>query len=83
MIMAGEKVTFIFTISGGTPDVKDFTSAMSELNGGDMTALIAAKFVSGPNNDDSGFGATVPTPGVLALMGVAAVVASRPRRRRD
>jgi hypothetical protein len=81
VINPGETVSFVFTLSAPV-DVKDFTTAFSaEDPMGAMPAIIAAKFVNGPG-DDSAFGATVPTPGVLALMGVAAVVASRPRRRR-
>jgi hypothetical protein len=81
-IQPGQTQTFIFDVIGGA-DVKDFTTAFSDLDPpGAMPALIAAKFVNGPN-DDSAYGATVPTPGVLAMMAVAGVVASRPRRRRD
>ncbi|MHC4274830.1 MAG: hypothetical protein ACYSUR_14345, partial [Planctomycetota bacterium] len=81
VINPGETMVFSFTMSAPA-GVKDFTTALSELNGGDIVALIAAKFVNGPG-DDSAYGATVPTPGVLALMGLAGAVAARPRRRRD
>jgi MYXO-CTERM domain-containing protein len=77
-IQPGESLVFSFEITGGG-DVKDFTGpgATSTLG-----FFIAGKFVNGPG-DDSAFGATIPTPGVLALMGVAGIVAARPRRRRD
>ena len=74
-IAPGASLSFSFTMSGPF-DVKDFTSAGST-NG----YLIAAKFVRGPD-DDSAFGATIPAPGVLALMGMAGLLVARPRRRR-
>jgi MYXO-CTERM domain-containing protein len=82
VINPGETVSFVFTLSAPA-DTSDFTSALSaDQPPGSMPALIAAKFVNGPG-DDSAFGATVPTPGALALMGVAGLVAARPRRRRE
>ncbi len=83
MLQPSESLAFSFTMSMPA-GVKDFTTASSTpINPRDPAFLIAAKFVSGPG-DDSGFGGTiVPTPGVLALMAVAGVVAARPRRRRD
>jgi hypothetical protein len=83
LITPGETETFSFTIPTGAPTDQDFTTAFSvEDPPGAMPAIIAASFVAGPG-DGSAFGATVPTPGVLALMGVAGVVAARPRRRRE
>jgi hypothetical protein len=74
-ILPGGSLSFSFTLSAPA-DVKDFTSATSTTG-----YLIAGKFVRGPL-DDSAFGATIPTPGVLALMGVAGMLVARPRRRR-
>ena len=73
-IMPGETLDFLFTFNG-VGGVKDFTTALST-NG----FVVAAKFVAGPD-DDSAFGASVPAPGVLALLGVAGVVGTRRRRR--
>ncbi|MHC4127495.1 MAG: hypothetical protein ACYTGE_02785 [Planctomycetota bacterium] len=82
VILPGETLDFSFTMSFAA-NVKDFTTACSVPDVGDYcAALIAAKFVSGPG-DDSAYGATVPTPGVLALMAMAGLVAARPKRRRD
>ncbi|MHC4716580.1 MAG: hypothetical protein ACYS5V_06400 [Planctomycetota bacterium] len=82
LIQPGETLAFSFTMSFAA-GVKDFTTACSVPDSGDFcAALIAAKFVNGPG-DDSAYGATVPTPGVLALMAMAGVVAARPRRRRE
>jgi hypothetical protein len=78
-IQPGETVFFTFTISGGG-DAKDFTTLPAA---NEDLFIIAGKFVNGPG-DDSAFGGTkIPTPGVLALIGVAGFIAARPRRRRD
>jgi len=82
LIQPGETLAFSFTMSMPA-DVKDFTTAFSAMDPpGATPMLIAAKFVNGPG-DDSAYGGTVPTPGVLALMAVAGLVAARPKRRRD
>jgi hypothetical protein len=82
LIQPGETLAFSFTMSMPA-DVKDFTTVFSaEDPPGAMPMYIAAKFVNGPG-DDSAYGGTIPTPGVLALMAVAGVVAARSRRRRD
>jgi hypothetical protein len=82
LIQPGETLDFIFTMSMPA-DVKDFTTALSAMDPpGAMPMYIAAKFVNGPG-DDSAYGGTIPTPGVLALMAMAGVVAARPKRRRD
>jgi MYXO-CTERM domain-containing protein len=82
-ILPSETETFSFTILTGTPTDLDFATAFSAGDPpGAMPAIIAAKFVMGPG-DDSAYGASVPTPGALALMGVAGLVAARPRRRRE
>ncbi|MHC4826020.1 MAG: hypothetical protein ACYTEY_05620 [Planctomycetota bacterium] len=82
LINPGETLVFMFTIFGGA-DAKDFATSFSfQENPDGISGIIAAKFVNGPG-DDSAFGTTVPAPGVLALIGVAGVIAARPRRRRD
>ncbi|MHC4217987.1 MAG: hypothetical protein ACYSU7_05970 [Planctomycetota bacterium] len=81
-IQPGESLVFTFMISGGA-DAKDFTSSFSfQSDPEGLSGIIAGKFVNGPG-DDSAFGAHVPAPGVLALMGVAGMIVARPRRRRD
>jgi hypothetical protein len=82
LINPGETEVFMFTIFGGA-DAKDFATSFSVPSSSEgISSIIAAKFVNGPG-DDSAFGAAVPAPGVLALIGVAGVIAGRPRRRRD
>jgi len=80
-IMAGETVAFTFTITSGSPDKEDFVTLFSVPVGDGDGWIVAAKFVGGPD-DDSAFGASIPTPGVLALLGAAGLVGSRRRRRR-
>ena len=79
-IEAGETVVFTFTITG-TADKNGFIKALSIPTGGGDGWIVAAKFVNGPG-DDSAFGAAVPTPGVLALLGAAGLFGGRRRRRR-
>jgi len=81
-IFPGETDSFTFTILTGAPTDVDFVTYFSTIPPGDTPAIVAAKFVGGPG-DDSAFGAAVPAPGVLALMGVAGLVAARSRRRRE
>jgi len=81
-IVPGETDSFTFTILSGAPTDEDFVTYFSTIPPGDTEAIVAAKFVGGPG-DDSAFGASVPTPGVLALMSIAGLVAGRPRRRRE
>ena len=78
-VAPGEMVTFIFTIAGAGTDV-DFTTNFSTLPPGGMAAIAAGKFVMGPG-DDSAYGAFVPAPGVLAVLGVAGLLGRRRRRR--
>ncbi len=80
-ITAGETVVFSFTITAGTPNKGDFITLFSDPVGDNDAYIVAAKFVGGPG-DDSAFGATLPAPGVLALLGVASLVGGRRRRRR-
>jgi len=80
-ITAGETVEFTFTITMGTPMKDEFVTLFSDPVGDGDGWIVAAKFVGGPG-DDSAFGASIPTPGVLALLGAAGLVGSRRRRRR-
>ncbi len=80
-ILAGETVEFTFTITLGSPDKDAFVTLFSDPVGDNDGWIVAAKFVSGPG-DDSAYGAAIPTPGVLALLGAAGLVGSRRRRRR-
>jgi len=80
-ITAGETVSFTFTILTGAPTMNDFVSEFSTIPPGDMLAIVAAKFVQGPD-DASAFGAAIPSPGALALLAAAGLVSSGRRRRR-
>jgi len=80
-IAPAESVDFTFAILSGTPTMDDFVTLFSTLPPGDMAARVAAKFVRGPG-DDSAFGANIPAPGVLALLGAASLAGGRRRRRR-
>jgi len=76
------QVTFEFDIVGGGPynaDGSDFTSLFSDTSDGGLAMWAAAKFVQGPN-DESGFGATIPEPLSLTLLGLGAVAVIRRRR---
>ncbi len=75
LIQPGETLDFVFNFTG-TAGVKDFTTALSTEG-----LAVAAKFITGPG-DDSAWGASIPAPGVLALLGVAGLVGTRGRRRR-
>ena len=67
-IASGDTQDFIFDISGSGPFLETFfTTEFSTILPGEMPGLVAAKFVSGPN-DDSAFGVTVPEPATLVLM---------------
>lgn len=67
-IASGDVRDFIFDISGSGPFLETFfTTEFSTIPPGEIPGLVAAKFVSGPN-DDSAFGVTVPEPATLVLM---------------
>ncbi len=80
-IFPAEVVAFTFSITAGAPTEQDFVSLFSTIPPGDMLAIVAAKFIGGPN-DDSAYGAAIPAPGVLALLGVAGLAGGGRRRRR-
>lgn len=81
LIEPGLSETFTFTFSGVGFTEKAFTTELSAPFDGNELMWVAAKFVRGPG-DASAFGGLVPAPGVLALLGVAALVSGRRRRRR-
>ncbi len=79
VIDPGETKVFSFTISG-TAGEGDFVNEFSDPIPGGISAIAAAKFVVGPN-DDSAYGATIPEPGTVALLGLAGLLGLRRRRR--
>ena len=81
-IFPAEVVSFTFQITSGAPTMDDFVTNFSTIPPGDLRAIVAAKFVGGPGNDSAYGAATIPAPGVLALLGAAGLVGGRRRRRR-
>ena len=81
VIGPGQSQTFTFIFDGASFDAADFAHELSAQFDSNKLMWVAAKFVMGPG-DASAFGAAVPSPGVLALLGVAALVSGRRRRRR-
>ncbi len=81
VIAPGQFESFDFTFDGVGFNEKDFTTELSTPFDGNMLMIVAAKFVMGPG-DASSFGAAIPAPGVLALLGAAGLVSLRGRRRR-
>ncbi len=77
-------VDFVFTISGIGPfDGSDFTTELSEISAGGMTAVAAARFVQGPGGA-AGYGAyhtPEPSTALLLAAGLAGFAAWRRRRR--
>ena len=83
LIFPGLAKVFVFDIQfSGAYAKADFIDVFSMLPQGDIATTHAAKFVQGPG-DASGFGARIPAPGSLLLLGIAgAFLAGRRRRRR-
>ena len=73
---------FVFDIQFSGPYAKaDFIDVFSTLPPGDIATTHAAKFVQGPG-DASGFGARIPAPGSILLLGIAGAFLTGRRRRR-
>ena len=81
LITPGGSKVYSFTFDGIGFSVKDFTTELSAQFDSNMLMVVAAKFVQGPG-DASAFGATVPEPGVIALLGIAGAMGVGRRRRR-
>ena len=83
LIMPGESLVFEFDIQKSGPILKaDFINAFSMEPPGDIAMTHAAKFVRGSIGDASGFGARVPAPGSIVLLGIAGALLTGRRRRR-
>ena len=87
LITPGEKVDFIFDIVvvGAAPSDTDFTTEFTTDKNGNDIALVAAKFVNGPDwnpTDDSAFGA-IPEPATLLLVGTGLIGLAGIRRKRN
>lgn len=79
-IHPGQSQEFLLEISGSDPLLDtDFTTNLSTIPTGNRPSLAAIKFINGPG-DDSAFGAVVPEPSTLILLGFAACAAFARRR---
>lgn len=79
-IHPGQSQEFILEISGSIPLLDtDFTTDLSTIPTGNRPSLAAIKFINGPG-DDSAFGAVVPEPTTLILLGFAACAACSRRK---
>ena len=75
-ILTGQTGTFTFTITGSGYSDIDFTSELSNQVDGHTPAYAAAYF----SNDVTAYGATVPEPATIALLGLGALVLLRKRK---
>jgi hypothetical protein len=82
MINPGEASIFVLDITGTAPFTDaDFTTHLSQQVDGHVISLAAAKFVNGgPTGDDSAFGAVIPEPITILLLG-GGLLRGRMRRR--
>ncbi len=81
-IFPGLAKVFVFDIQfSGAYAKADFIDVFSMLPQGDIATTHAAKFIQGPG-DASGFGARIPAPGSLLLLGIAGAFLTGRRRRR-
>ncbi len=83
-IFPGLAKVFVFDIQfSGAYAKADFIDVFSMLPQGDIATTHAAKFVQGPGpGDASGFGARIPAPGSMLLLGIAGAFLTGRRRRR-
>jgi hypothetical protein len=79
-IKPGDNMLLTFAITGSSVTQSDFLGQWSTNPPGNISALAAAKFVRGPN-DDSAFGAAVPIPPAILLLGSGLCLFAAVRKR--